>query len=91
MSHLGKPIHDHHNYILPSLGSRESNNEIHAHNIPWLHWYGQWGVQTLVELTLGFVANETSRNHLVNITAHPRLVEMLFQDINCFVEAKMPS
>jgi len=32
VSHLGKSIHNHHNYIFLSLSPRESHNKIHTYN-----------------------------------------------------------
>ena len=44
VNRLGKSIHNHHNYILPSLSPAESNNKIHTYIIPRPEWYGQWVV-----------------------------------------------
>jgi len=59
--------------------------------IPRLAWYGQWGVQALVEMTLGLLTNGASRNDHVSISSHLRPIKVLSQDVNGLIKTKMTS
>jgi len=88
--HLGNPIGK---YVTESLPlyvlSKVTAKSMLTSSQPQRN--GQWGIKALVKLALGFMANRASGNNIVNILSRFGPKEVLPEDMQGLVQAKVAS